>query len=83
MGNVFYCLSSRKPNNLAMIQEILTWSCVSGAFAYTLYGLGKTIKESYNKKSTGCTSSCGCCSVKKELLQNISAANLKLTPIKR
>ncbi len=62
-----------------MIQEILVWVSVVGAFGYTAYSFGKTIWESYQPNATnGCGSSCGGCGSKSDLLKQVKKNQVRL-----
>jgi hypothetical protein len=63
-----------------MLQEILMWCSVGGAFGYTFYSLAKIIRNAYLGKGTACGGSCSGCSAKKDLMKQIEYKNLK--PIK-
>ena len=79
MVDVVYGLSSRKFNIIAMIQEILVWMSVVGAFGYTAYSLGKTIWGAYQPNITnGGGSSCGGCTVKSDLLKQVKKNQIRL-----
>ncbi len=58
-----------------MIQEILMWSSVSGAFGYTLYSFVKIVMNTFQEKKLGCSSGCSCGS-KSDLLKNIKVNKL-------
>ncbi len=55
-----------------MVQVILMWCCVIGAFGYALYSFAKIIMQTFQKRQPGCSGSgcCGC-SAKRDLLKNI------------
>ncbi|MCW3788101.1 FeoB-associated Cys-rich membrane protein [Plebeiibacterium sediminum] len=61
-----------------MIQEILMWLSVVGAFVYALFSLGKLIYNTSNNKGSVCSSGCGGCSAKRSLLKQIDHKSLKL-----
>ncbi len=61
-----------------MIQEILMWLSVVGAFVYALFSLVKLIYDTSRNKGSGCSSGCGGCSAKRSLLKQIDHKSLKL-----
>ena len=60
-----------------MIQEILMWASIIGAFAYTTYSLGKTIWNAFQDKPTGCAGGCPGCSAKTDLLKQVRQNKFK------
>ncbi|MCW3806601.1 FeoB-associated Cys-rich membrane protein [Plebeiibacterium marinum] len=61
-----------------MVQEILMWCSVSGAFGYAFYSLGKIIYNSFQEKKAICSHGCAMCNAKTELLNNINFKSMKL-----
>ncbi|WP_066628803.1 hypothetical protein [Labilibacter marinus] len=60
-----------------MVQEILMWISVVGAFSYTAYSFGKVIWSAYQENNAGCAGSCGGCSAKTDLLKQVNFKKLK------
>ncbi|SMO44419.1 hypothetical protein SAMN06265379_101847 [Saccharicrinis carchari] len=61
-----------------MVQEILMWTCVVGAFGYTAYSFGKAIWEAYQPNVTnGCGSSCGGCGPKSDLMKQVKKNQIR------
>ena len=60
-----------------MIQEILMWTSVVGAFGYAFYSLGKAIWSAYQENQPGCAGSCGSCSAKTDLLKLVKQNKMK------
>lgn len=60
-----------------MIQEILMWISVVGAFGYTAYSFVKAIWEAYQPNTTGCSSGCGGCGLKSDILKGIKYKQLR------
>ncbi len=60
-----------------MVQEILMWASVSGAFAYTAYGLVKSIWSAYQEKQPGCAGACSGCSAKNDLLKKVKHKHIR------
>ncbi|TLX73445.1 FeoB-associated Cys-rich membrane protein [Labilibacter sediminis] len=59
-----------------MGQVILMWICVISAFGYAFYSLGKIIWNTFHEKQSACSSSCGSCSAKTDLLKQINFKNV-------
>ena len=55
-----------------MGQDILMWLSVVSAFGYTFYSFGKMVWNSFQEQKIGCTSGCGSCSAKNDLLKQIN-----------
>jgi len=60
-----------------MVQEILMWISVFGAFSYTAFAFIRIIYKSFQEKENGCNSAgcCGC-SAKTDLLKHIKTKKL-------
>ncbi|MGQ1784201.1 MULTISPECIES: FeoB-associated Cys-rich membrane protein [unclassified Saccharicrinis] len=60
-----------------MVQEILMWISVAGAFGYTAFSLGKSIWSAYQDKPSDCAGTCGGCSAKTDLLKQVQQNKIK------